>query len=71
MMTPQELKTARWFGHLEVVAHRLKARYGHMPFYINAEAMQGFDLWRRLADSAWNLDGLGDECRRLRKEGKL
>jgi len=70
-MTPEERQVAAEFGHLEVVAHRLKARYGRLPFYADAESGDGFDLWRRLAASAWNFDGLADEVATLRQEGKL
>jgi hypothetical protein len=73
-MTPEELRIVAAngpFGHLEVVALRLKARYGHMPFYQERERTDGFEIWRALAASAWNLDGLADEVAALRQEGKL
>jgi hypothetical protein len=73
-MTPEELRIVAangQFGHLEVIARRLKARYGRMPFYQEQERTDGFAIWRALAASAWNFEGLADEVAALRQEGKL
>jgi hypothetical protein len=70
-MTPDELELARRYGHLAVVAKRLKERYGHLPFYVAAEQRDGPAFWRRKAASAWNLDGIADQFDALRRAGEL